>query len=373
MPKTTTATVHDIRTISSEPTHYHGWPTIARRRNGELLVVVSGNRQGHVDPFGRVELIRSSDNGKTWSAHEVLADGPLDDRDAGVLETHDGTLLVNWFTSLAWTRMIGEVDSGDRPPEKAPKDLPRWRDIDAKLDEATRKREIGVWMIRSEDGGKTWSQRIDTVVNSPHGPTQLSDGRLLYIGRTGTRDGTRPDNGSPFFKKTIAVSESRDDGRTWQWLADVPTADGDKAELYHEPYAVQAADGRIVAHIRCHDPECKQTIQCESHDGGKTWSAPRRIGVPGFPSHLLRLQDDRLLMAYLHRNEPWGIQVRVSDDHGDTWSEPIILLGEGPKRDLGYPSTAQLADGSLLTVWYERADGPTSNAVVRQAHWSLGE
>ena len=40
------------------------------------------------------------------------------------------------------------------------------------------------------------------------------------------------------------------------------------------------------------------------------------------------------------------------------------------RQDLGYPSTVQLADGTLLTVWYELLKG-SDKAVLRQARWSL--
>ncbi|NQT15206.1 MAG: exo-alpha-sialidase, partial [Planctomycetes bacterium] len=61
---------------------------------------------------------------------------------------------------------------------------------------------------------------------------------------------------------------------------------------------------------------------------------------------------------------------RVSDDHGQTWSEAMIISGDGVVGDLGYPSTVQLDDGSLVTVWYENMAG-SPNAVLRQARWSL--
>jgi sialidase-1 len=56
--------LHDMRTITHHLELYHGWPTVGRRRNGELLVVCSGGRERHIWPFGRVELIRSSDGGQ---------------------------------------------------------------------------------------------------------------------------------------------------------------------------------------------------------------------------------------------------------------------------------------------------------------------
>ena len=48
----------------------------------------------------------------------------------------------------------------------------------------------------------------------------------------------------------------------------------------------------------------------------------------------------------------------------------MIVSGDGVSGDLGYPSTVQLDDGSLLTVWYENMSG-SPNAVLRQAKWSL--
>ncbi len=79
---------------------YHGWPTLARRKNGELLLAFSGGRERHVCPFGRLEWMRSKDNGVTWGWPQVLYDGPIDDRDAGVVETGQGSILVTTFTSL---------------------------------------------------------------------------------------------------------------------------------------------------------------------------------------------------------------------------------------------------------------------------------
>ena len=56
--------------------HYNGWPTIAQTADGELLTVVSGGREGHVCPFGRVDFYRSKDGGKTWSDCRTILDHP---------------------------------------------------------------------------------------------------------------------------------------------------------------------------------------------------------------------------------------------------------------------------------------------------------
>jgi len=46
------------------------------------------------------------------------------------------------------------------------------------------------------------------------------------------------------------------------------------------------------------------------------------------------------------------------------------VSADGLNGDLGYPSTVELADGTLLTVWYEGMKAPKL-AVLRQAKWRL--
>jgi hypothetical protein len=345
----------DTKVISQQPEYYCGWPTVARRKNGELWVTWSGGREAHVCPFGQVVAMTSRDNGETWTYPRVLLDSAIDDRDSGVLETAKGTLIATTFTSLAYEPLLAKADAWT--PEKRA----RWKAAHARLDDAERKAELGEWLIRSTDGGKTWSPRLPTIVNSPHGPIQLRDGRLLYAGKqlwTG--------------EKKMGVAESLDDGATWRWLAEIPTRSGDEVTKgYHELHAVEAANGTLIAQIRNHNKaNSGETLQSESTDGGKTWSEPHSIGVWGLPSHLLRLRDDRLLMTYGYRRAPFGNQARISADHGKTWSEPMTISADGMGGDLGYPSTVELADGTFLSVWYERMK-ESDKAVLRQARWSI--
>lgn len=357
------AKIHDIRVISKTPDIYHGWPTLTRRSNGQLIAVWSGGREAHVCPFGRVDMMRSDDNGDTWTWPRTLLDGPIDDRDAGILETAKGTLLVTTFTSLAYVdhqlkRAMNKKpgEAGAWPEEK----LDRWLAAHRRLSEKQRQEELGQWMIRSTDGGITWSERYSSIVNSPHGPIQLSDGRLLYAGKklwTGNKD--------------VGVCESVDDGKTWKWLAAIPTREGDSFANYHELHAVETDSGKLIVHIRNHNKtDSRETLQSESTDGGKTWTKPHSIGVWGLPSFLTRLQDGGLLMSYGHRRPPYGNQARVSADEGQTWSEPLTISGDGAGGDLGYPSTVEIDDGTLATLWYENMKG-SPRAVLRLARWSL--
>lgn len=337
--------------------HYRGWPTVARRKNGELLLVCSGGRQAHVCPFGRVTLQRSTDDGQTWTYPRIVLDGPIDDRDAGVLETAAGTILITTFTSLAYEPILSRAEQQDKWSDEK---LSAWQAAHQRVSAEGRQEALGVWMIRSTDNGIHFSQPYSPLVNSPHGPVQLSDGRILYAGKELWHGDRR-----------VGVSVSEDDGQSWQWLSTIPARDGDDAGQYHELHLVEASDGRLVVHIRNHNSQNnRETLQTESTDGGHSWSEPHSIGVWGLPSHLLRLADGRLLMTYGHRREPLGNQARLSDDHGETWSAPLMISTDGVSGDLGYPSTVQLADESLLTVWYEKMAG-SDQAVLRQARWRV--
>ena len=384
------AEIESTQVISMGPNRSNCWGTLVRRRNGELLYVCSGGREAHICPFGRSEFMRSSDEGRTWSYPRVLLDGPLDNRDCGVLETDKGTLLVSTFTSIGYQSRLAwaeGVDAGDELAWSKEK-LERWRAADRQASAADRELQLGSFLLRSNDGGTSWSAPYRCPVNSPHGPIQLSGGRQLYAGKIFWFGGSGQDEGR------IGVCESTDDGITWRWLAEIPPRPGDSLGGYSELHAVETVEGGIVAHIRNDNSANQQeTLQSESSDGGRTWSTPHPIGVWGLPSHLLRLRDGRLVMSYSHRRQPLGNQARVSKDHGRTWSDALIISGDGTSIDIGYPSTVELDDGSLLTVWYElmgsvpedfthylkngldekwfKMTENVPRAVLRQARWSI--
>ena len=364
-----TAQVLETKTITPPEEPYAGWSTLARRADGELWVTWSGGRDGHVCPMGQVRAMTSKDDGATWTYPRVLLDSPLDDRDSGVMETAKGTLLVTTFTSLAYEADLAKslmyLPDGKGPSMRPMKSevIARWQAAQNRLTAEQRKAELGEWVLRSTDGGLNFSARIATIVNSPHGPLQLKDGRLLYVGK----QLWKPDG-------KIGAAESKDDGLTWTWLSEIPTRPGDDVKKgYHELFAIETDDGRIVTQIRNHNkPDAGTTLQCESSDGGRTWTVPKSIDVWGLPSQLLKLKDGRLLMTYGHRRKPFGNQARISTDHGRTWSAPMIVSGDGTTGDLGYPATVELADGTLLTVWYENVKD-LGKAVLRQAKWKIGK
>ncbi len=359
------AYVYSLKTISQSP-DYCGWPTVTKTADGELLAVYSGGRQSHVCPFGRIELIRSADNGKTWSSPTVLVDSILDDRDTGICQTPKGTLLVTWFTSTYWVTHQTDQQKARPDWQKMANEIKsanyRYASIrdqvKDKIDSGTGS-SVDQWMVRSDDNGKTWSQPYRVPLMAPHGPAVGTDGSLLWAGKNPSA-------------QSIGFCKSTDDGKTWDMVSIIEPAPEHTAEHYHELHVVEAADGILISHIRNHNELLSgEILQTESRDGGKSWTRPHSIGVycNAHPSHLLRLKDDMLLMTYGHRKQR-QVQARISTDNGKTWSEAVVIAANLHTWDFGYPATAALDDGKLLTVWYEvQPDSP--NAVIRQAIWKL--
>ena len=363
---TPAALVDEVTVISKQPEYYNGWSTVARRQNGDLWLAWSGGRESHICPFGQVHTMVSRDEGASWSWPRVLLDGPIDNRDAGVLETQKGTLIVTTFSSLAYEEQfkngkafMRHTDKGWETDALSIERKAKWTAAHARSTDEKRSAELGEWCMRSSDGGLSWSSRIKTEVNSPHGPIALSDGRLFYAGKQLWTA-----------EKRVGVAESLDDGVTWKWLSEIPLRKGD-IQAYHELHAVEAANGTLVVQIRNHNTEHKGwTLQTESTDGGRSWSEPHPICF-GLPSHLLKLRDGRLLMTYGYRRKPYGNRARLSEDHGATWSEEMVVSEDGADGDLGYPSTVELSGGAFLTVWYQ-SNPETRRAILRQAKWRLG-
>jgi hypothetical protein len=332
--------------ICKQMGRYIGWPTIVRTSQGELIVTFSGDRDAHVCPWGKTQMVRSTDNGRTWSDIRTINNTPLDDRDTGIIETSKGALLISWFTSLYFERST--------MPDS-------WRQHAAKIGPETREQWLGAWVRRSEDNGKTWGVPSRTTACAPHGPIQVKDGRLIYVG-TG---------GGPGPSDRIVVEESRDDGVTWQQIAKVPSP----ASFYaDEPHVVECGNGRLVAMFRNEHPDESQRFlgQSESDDGGRTWSTIHRTGMWGYPPHLKRLDNGRLLVVYGHRRKPYGQRACLSRDNGRTWDlkNEISLVDDAPDGDLGYPASAQLGDGTILTIYYQK-DHPADKPCLMATHWRL--
>ena len=289
-------------------------------------MVFSGDRDSHTSRDGKTQMVRSKDQGMTWGGPVTIHDTPLDDRDAGLIQTRNGTMLSSWFTN----RGGGE-----------------WQ---------------GHWTSRSVDSGSTWEEPVRTEVTTPHGPIQLRNGRLIFVGQ---RPHESHDN-----NYDVGIQSSDDDGRSWQTLGTFPVPDNVPMLTYDECHAVECANGKLVILFRdCYGEH--QIRQSQSVDGGVTWSQPHMTPIQGYPPHVIRLHNGWLLVVYGKRWLPFGEFACISKDEGETWEvENEIQLSSAPNEDLGYPASVQLEDSSILTVYYQ-VDKPGEKPCLMGTHWEI--
>ncbi len=283
---------HPVQTSSAiEPNRYLGWPTVVLTKGNELIVVYSGDRDSHVCPYGKTQLISSLDDGKTWSQPRTITNTPLDDRDAGIIQTEKGTLVVSWFTSLAF----------ENPAWKGAYN--KYARIGEKIGDKTKKEWLGNWMKRSLDGGHTWLDPSRTVGTAPHGPVNLKNGHLLYVG-TGNYKTMGP----------VVVEKSTDDGISWKVIGQIPLPS--MAKSIAEPHVIELPSSKLIAMIRNESKEFYHghLLQSESIDGGGTWSTARETGIWGYPPHLAVLKNNVLLVTYGRRKAPFSQRACLSYD-----------------------------------------------------------
>ena len=348
------------KVICKEPGDYIGWPTIAREADGELLTVFSGDRETHFCPYGKNQMVRSHDGGETWSSPETINSTPLDDRDTGIVVLRSGAIVMSWFTGDTAERM--EQNRKPAPDHM----VDAWTRHCAKISEEERRRWHGHWTRRSTDGGSTWETAVDSIASAPHGPIQLQDGRLLYMGHPKLE-------GRP----SLVSVESADEGRSWRMMGTIPVPERDAEELpFFEPHPADLPDGRLLWLWRYQpsgSPDDFYMQQTESTDGGKTWSVTHPTPMWGYPPHLILLHNGDVLATYGYRRPRYGQRACLSHDGGLTWDidNEIILRDDADNGDLGYPASLELQPGEILTVYYQ-IDEPPEKTSLMATRWSLG-
>ena len=343
------------RVILSNPTgihNYFGWPSVARLQDGSLAAVASGFRLMHVCPFGKAVMIRSFDEGKTWTKPETVIDTPLDDRDSGVVPFGEKGVMVTSFNNTV------EFQRGANPDDPY---IQSYLDRVAALPDG--EALLGSTFVLSHDGGKTFGKVMLSPVTSPHGPLEMPDGTLLYVGRffDGHYDGEAG--------RHIGAVRVTPDGA----CSVIGTIEDISPDLLScEPHAVLLPDGKIVVHIRVQKPGIFTLYQSVSLDGGRTFTRPEKL-LPdrgGSPAHLLLHSSGALLSVYGYREVPYGVRVMASSDGGESWDTANELTVGYPSGDLGYPASVELRDGSVYTVYYARKEeaGP---AMIWGVNWTF--
>ena len=112
-------------------------------------------------------------------------------------------------------------------------------------------------------------------------------------------------------------------------------------------------------------------VQTESGDGGQTWTPAHPLGFHGSPPHLLRHSTGAIVGVYGYRLAPFGQRAMISRDGGRNWTTDLVLRDDGPDADLGYPSSVELDDGSILTVYYQKRASAQEKCSLLWTRWRL--
>ena len=326
------------------------FPRMELLKNGDLLVAVKSGA-AHVGKSGRADTVRSRDGGMTWSKPVTVFDLPGRDDAIDLLgRLSDGTLIAaavsyTWsgetYSGEGWeadTYVMRSEDQGKtwsepRKLETTPFDwlYPFGRPVElgdgsvllagygAYLDRAGKKkvdaRGHTAFVVRSRDGGKSWGEynevarRFNEICLA-----RLPSGKLLAA--------LRGDAGSTF------LSLSEDDGRNWS----KPDQLTGRAE--HPADLLVLSDGKLLmSHGVRHQPYGVQAML--SRDEGASWDRKKKIllawdgdhGDLGYPVSVQRA-DGKIVTAYYivygeqDTRGDKGVAMKNSSTKAVIWSLP---------------------------------------------------
>lgn len=366
-PETKHGIVHRFPTTTCFK--YNGWPSVCTDDRGVLYAVASSMRMSHVDPTGKNCMYVSFNEGETWTPPIVVNDSFFDDRDTGITYVGNGKMVMSWF-SLAYDDYCDPIQTydwfgdGDKAISKGFGDM--WRT----LPEDVFKGGTGAFVKTSDDYGVTWSEPIRVPLTAPHGPSVCKDGTLVYMGKAM--------GGDYEARGHIVVYSSKDAGNTWEHTGTVPCGEDCVLQNMHEPHVIELPNGRLLGAIRVHERKTDPMLSIYttfSDDKGKTWTVPKCIGVDGLPPHLLLHSSGAIICSYACRTDGnHSERAVVSYDNGETWTEDYCLYdfaeNNVQQKDMGYPASVELSDGSILTVYYQCLPGQWHTSVL-YTKWRL--
>jgi hypothetical protein len=287
------------------------FPVLVKLRDGSLGAVIRGGAP-HIGRSGRLDFIRSDDGGRSWTRPVVAAQSEWDNRNPALGQMPDGTLLLAYGEARSY-RPDGSFDLRAGP--------------------------YVLFQVTSADGGRTWSSR--RAVEAPF-PNPSPFGKIAV-----SPEGTALLSIYQMPSNRVGILRSTDSGQTWGDFSPLPGHD--------ETQLLALAGRRLLAFTRIEEPGPFGLLQSESSDGGRTWDRGRKLLRPQqWPYDATRLASGRLLLSYGSRVERFGAGVVTSSDGGKTWdaARRVFVGWDSLNTDTGYPSTVQLDDGTIVTMYY---------------------
>jgi hypothetical protein len=158
--------------------------------------------------------------------------------------------------------------------------------------------------------------------------------------------------------------ETRDGGKTMEfvsWIAETDTVRSvmPSTVMLTTDHMITALRRRYNApkHVN-HSLRDNWIDVYETRDGGRSWQFLSKIAETdrgrrnGNPPSLVRLGDGTLCVAYGYRGIPHSIRAHTSRDNGKTWSKEIIVRDDAVKWDMGYVRMVVRPDDKVAMVYY---------------------
>lgn len=182
----------------------------------------------------------------------------------------------------------------------------------------------------------------------------------------------------------VALFESSDNGITWTYKSEIAS---DVSLLFTEADIVNTTGATWIAVIREDSGPSNNLYGCSSTDGGATWSSPTAISGPtGRQPNLQKTNDGAIILSTGRRagtsgftsdgfqaaySAPTtGIYSFRSADGGSTWSSGIRLCPMF-STDGGQPMAQEVSNDRLLTLFYSRKSRD-SQPVIGKAIYDTG-
>ena len=304
--------------LLTDKASYQAWPVITRTTDGVLVVAYASGAGQHAaeDDARGVYVIRSLDDGVTWSAPILVINNP------GVDESTYGIGLNAAGDILLWVRLVTMAT--------------------LVFDNV---------LYASMDGGLTWALRAaPTFTAQPVlvGPIVPCGGVLYAPYHSGPESGV--------LQRSWGHLKSTDDGATWTQV-ELGTAVDSEHWPVEARYHVSEDGTRILAIAR-HSTEFHPLWQYTSADGGDTWTAATATNITdqnNTPTAIVGPDND-LLIIYMDRtNGRMRCRASTFDSaYADPTAWPpstVVAYGTAYFADNGYPHAIPWGDGALC-VWY---------------------
>lgn len=312
-----------------------GWSGVARTKSGALLVTFSSGYWHSSPPTGPTPLpTRFAELFKKLSGADVSTiNAPRGGR-AEIIRSEDGGLT--WSTP----QVMIDTPLDDRSP--ATFQLSDGTLV-ASLFVSDERGDTRTGIIRSYDDGMTWEQAPRylttpftwTATDGP--PLEMPDKSVLLAVYGGAGKG----NGEAM-KSQFGLFRSGARGDTWECIGRL------KAPYdLDEPSITLLRDGRLIMIAR------PQGAVSWSSDGGHTWTDPIRLPFRMYDPWLLTLKDGTLLCVHgSYQKDKHGLRAILSPDGGKTWfaAGPDYGFSIDPSV-YGYSRGIQLPDGSIYIVY----------------------